>query len=91
LIAKGKVSKSWVKHNKLFSKPMRAGQTGVDESTKVYVILQPAQPGDIGGLPAHGHYHKSNRCKHLSTFSTKEITVGEAISQGKTMCPDCFR
>jgi hypothetical protein len=74
----------------------RVGQTGVEENgvdknTKVYVTLQRADRGGMGLMPAHRYFHKSNNCKHLLTVSTKEVTADEAIADGKTMCPDCFR
>lgn len=74
----------------------RLGQTGVEENgvdknTKVYVVMQSGQPGGQGNMPAYRCFHKTKDCKHLWTVSTKDVTAGEAIADGKTMCPDCFR
>jgi hypothetical protein len=69
----------------------REGQTGVDKNTKVYVFLTltAGNPG-AAGSKAYKHFHKKG-CKHLWSVSTKEVTAGEAIANGKSMCPDCFR
>jgi len=58
-----------------------------DMNTKVYIAsgtmtsYQPQQ---------YRYFHKKD-CKHLWNVSIKEVTVGEAIAEGKSMCPDCFR
>jgi hypothetical protein len=69
----------------------REGQSGVDKNTKVYIFLTltAGNPGVSNGK-AYRYFHKKD-CKHLRNVSTEEITVGEAIARGKSMCPDCFR
>jgi hypothetical protein len=62
------------------------GDTGpivIDKNTKVYV-------GTGSVNPVYRYFHKKD-CKHLLSVYTKEVTVGEAIASGKSMCPDCFR
>lgn len=63
------------------------GPIVIDKRSKVYVGV-----GGVTGsvTPAYRYFHKKD-CKHLCTVSTKEMTAGEAIASGKTMCPDCFR
>jgi len=68
----------------------REGQSGVDKNTKVYVGLERGESYAGFRTPAYRYYHKKD-CKHLWAVSTEEMTAGEAISRGKSMCPDCFR
>jgi hypothetical protein len=62
----------------------------IDKDTKVYVGIYGS--GSVTGsmTPAYKYFHKKD-CKHLWNFSVKEMTAGEAIASGKTICPDCFR
>jgi hypothetical protein len=68
----------------------RLSQAGVDKNTKVYVVFQPMDFGRGGSSATYRYFHKKD-CKHLWDVSTIEATVGEAIAEGKNMCPDCFR
>ena len=68
----------------------RKGQTGVDKNTKVYVTLQRGDRGGMGQMPAHRYFHQKD-CRYIWSLPTKEVTAGEAIADGKSMCPDCFR
>jgi len=67
------------------------GPIEIDKNTKVYIAIY---GGTIssggGGIPTYKYFHKKD-CRQLSNLSIKEITAGEAIANGKTMCPDCFR
>ncbi len=59
----------------------------IDKGAKVYV----GYSHSVGqSSPAYKYFHKKD-CKHLWNVSTQEMTAGEAIAQGKSMCPDCFR
>ncbi len=62
----------------------------IDKATKVYVGIYTGGGSIIEANPAYRYFHKKN-CKHLSSESIQEITAGEAIARGKSMCPDCFR
>ncbi len=65
----------------------RGGQIGVDKNTKVYIASGTMISGQIR---EYRYFHKKD-CKHLWNVSTKEVTAGEAIAEGKSICPDCFR
>ncbi len=61
----------------------------IDKRAKVYVVIWGSStPSTI--IPLYNYFHKKD-CKHLWNASIKEVTVGEAIADGKSMCPDCFR
>ena len=62
----------------------------IDKRAKVYVGIFAGGVGVYWGLPAYRYFHKKD-CKHLWTVSAEEMTAGEAIARGKSMCPDCFR
>jgi hypothetical protein len=62
----------------------------IDKGSKVYVGIYGGVIYSITSTPAYRYFHKKD-CKHLWNISTEEVTVGEAIARGKTMCPDCFR
>jgi len=65
--------------------------TAIDKRAKVYVgIYSGGLSSQISMHPAYRYFHKKD-CKQLWSVSTEEITVGEAIARGKSMCPDCFR
>ena len=63
----------------------------IDKGAKVYVGTFVS---DFHSLiimdPAYKYFHKKD-CKHLWNVSSKEMTAGRAIAEGKSMCPDCFR
>ncbi len=62
----------------------------IDKKAKVYVSIYGTNILMISSTPAYRYFHKKD-CKHLWSVSIEEITVGEAIARGKSMCPDCFR
>jgi len=63
----------------------------IDKRAKVYVYGSGSvTAGGMILFPAYKYFHKKD-CKHLWNVSTKEMTAGEAIADGKSMCPDCFR
>ena len=62
----------------------------IDKGSKVYVGIYGGVIYSITSTPAYRYFHKKD-CKHLWSVSTEEVTVGEAIARGKSMCPDCFR
>jgi len=64
------------------------GPVEIDRNTKVYVAVSYSASGSVS--PAYKYFHKKD-CKHLSGVSIKEVAAGEAIAEGKSMCPDCFR
>jgi hypothetical protein len=59
----------------------------IDKRAKVYVAFG-SSPGSVS--PANRYFHKKD-CKHLWRVSTEEMTAGEAIARGKSMCSVCFR
>jgi hypothetical protein len=73
-------------------KPIRVerdtGPIVIDKNTKVYVGISGASA--IIQYPEYKYFHKKD-CKHLRNVSIEEMTAGEAIAKGKSMCPDCFR
>jgi hypothetical protein len=68
----------------------KEGPIVIDKRSKVYVGIFGS--GSVTGSvnPAYRYFHKKD-CKHLLSVYTKEMTVGEAMASGKSMCPDCFR
>ncbi len=64
----------------------------IDKGARVYVGIFSGGGFSpiITSSPGYRYYHKKD-CKHLSNVSSKEMTAGEAIAEGKSMCPDCFR
>jgi hypothetical protein len=65
------------------------GPIVIDKRAKVYVGVT-VTGGGMHLSPAYRYFHKKD-CKHLWSVSTKEMTAGEAIANGRSMCPDCFR
>ena len=66
----------------------------IDRGAKVYVFFNASPSGGTGvalGMSVYRRYFHKKDCKHLSNVSVKEMTAGEAIAQGLSMCPDCFR
>ena len=61
----------------------------IDKRTKVYVSFHNFGSG-ILSAPAYRYFHKKD-CRHALSVPTEEVTAGEAIARGKSMCPDCFR
>ncbi len=63
-----------------------------DEHTKVYVAFSNPSGVGAGGTssPTYKYFHKKD-CKHLWNISIKELTANQAMDEGKSMCPDCFR
>ncbi len=61
----------------------------IDKRARVYVGISGFSSPSMS-LPQYNYFHKKD-CKQLSNISTEEVTVGEAIARGKSMCPDCFR
>lgn len=62
----------------------------INKRTRVYVGIS-GPMGVTGSVtPAYRYFHRKD-CKHLWSVPTKEITAGEAIAEGRSMCPDCFR
>ncbi len=67
------------------------GDTGpivIDKNTKVYVCISGGSV--ISQYPEYNYFQKKD-CKNLSNVSIEEVTAGEAIARGKSMCPYCFR
>ena len=62
----------------------------IDKNSKVYVMYLSTSSQLIAMTPAYRYFHNKD-CKHLWNVSIEEVTVGEAIARGKSMCPDCFR
>jgi hypothetical protein len=65
----------------------------IDKRSKVYVGIGGGgvtYSPYLGGQPVYRYFHKKD-CKQLWNISTEEVTVGEAIARGKSMCPYCFR
>jgi len=64
----------------------------IDKNTKVYAFFSVSPSGGSGSgvISIYRYFHKKD-CKHLSNVSVREMTAGEAIAQGLSMCPDCFR
>ena len=61
----------------------------IEKRVKVYVVVWGSTtPSTI--IPLYNYFHKKD-CKHLWNVSVKDMTAGEAIANGKSMCPDCFR
>ena len=59
----------------------------LDMNTKVYIALGTMTSYQV---QQYRYFHKKD-CKHLWNASIKEVTAGEAIAEGKSMCPDCFQ
>jgi hypothetical protein len=69
------------------------GPIVIDKRSKVYVGIGGGgvtYSPYLGGQPVYRYFHKKD-CKQLWNISTEEVTVGEAIARGKSMCPYCFR
>jgi len=59
----------------------------IDKNARVYVVGRTSRDPQY---PYYRYFHRKD-CKYLRNESPREMTAGEAITEGMIPCPDCFR